>query len=47
MSSWILYWKDGSSEIIKGDKFYKTFLENYKVHDLGRLQDYGYNYEAK
>jgi len=40
MNTWILYWVDGNSETIKGDKFYKTFLEKYKVSDISKLHDY-------
>ena len=35
---WILTWKDFSTTVIVGDKFYKTFLKHYSIMDLKKVK---------
>lgn len=37
-SIWILNWRNGSKSKMIGDKFYKSFLEEYKISDLKNLK---------
>ncbi len=38
ISEWRIYWKGGKTELLQGDKFYKSFLRKYPLSKVKYLR---------